>query len=415
MAKWISQRDVSSTTARSRERTAYLDPIKGIVEDTIKTYLAERPDAEDVTVEVFATLGRKRLREIGGRRDMKRLRQDVGLLVAITLVDIFGANRVLTHRDEDGNAVSTRRNTRDELDWVSRFTPHRVLREGSVRDRILLDTGTVRKILHGDPDALDVEELARRGEGHAVSVADGAIAEIAAALLEGRIPVTTWAANVAKIDALLDQDAPVFPGGMELATLAGLRPPPHGFNVESTVAYYRAAWSLLRGATTRGDLERPHEYVDGAGARFRIRFDHAAVKAALADAETKWSSWVEGAGREFRRMRDDGHEPDHEELRTLIRRVLRLDGMNDTQLDKLDVAIRVIAIRSVHAGTGSTPYRPSGPNDALDFDLLFGIALPAIVCTSDERLARLAEATGSADAKRVMMPAQLLASLGAPL
>lgn len=411
MAKWVSQREVSSTTARSRERTAYLDPIRPAVESVVKTYLAERPDAEDVTVEVFAQIGKKRLKQASGQEDLKRLRQDLGLLVAITLVDVFGAARVLTLRDEDGDAVSTRRNTRADLDWVSRFTPHRVLAEPSVRDRILLDTGTVRKILHGDADALDPAELDRIRGDRLVSIADGALAEVAAALLDERLPIAMWSANIAKLDVVLDPEAPVFPGGMELATLAGLRPPPHGFSVESSLAYYRAAWRLLRDAQTKDDLDRPGEYIDGAGVRFRIRLDHATVKAALAEAETKWSSWVEDAGNEFRKLRGTDDEPDQEELRTLIRRVLRLDGMSDGQLDKLDLAIRVIALRSAEAGTGKAPYKPKGPNDAIDFDLLFGVALPALICTSDDRLVRLAARTESADAKRVMLPKKLIANL----
>jgi hypothetical protein len=413
VAKWVSQHLASSTTARSRSRVAYLGALRPEVVAIIRTYLEQRPDVDDITLEVLTQLGPERFQKITGSSDDKQLRRDLGLLVALTLVDEFGPERVLTLRGPDGIAVSTRRNTREGADWVGRYTPHRVLPDTRQRDRILLDTVTVRKVLYADPDALDLEKLALvRGE-RLVSISDGSLAELAAALLQGRLSVDIWAARIAQFDAVLDQVAPVYPGGVELATLAGLRAASPTFDPSSALGYYRATWAMLRAVRSKEDLERPGAYVDAGGRRFQLRLDSKHAEEVLREAGSKWTDWVNAAGQQLRELRGAGDQLDAEELRELIRRFLMLDGMEAAALDKLDLAIRVIALRTLQAGEAHAAYKPSRSNDAIDFDLLFAVALPALVCTSDGRLVRLAQDTGSADANRVMLPTDLLTRLAA--
>jgi len=394
-------------TARSRERVAYLEALRADVEAIVRDYLEQRPDAEDVTVEVLERIGPERLVQVSGSRDLKRLAQDMGLLVALTLVDAFGPDRVLTLRGPDGKAVSPRRNAREGL-FVTRYTPHRVLPEGHQRrDRILLDAGAVRAVLYADTDALDLEALALLHGERPVSIADGALAELALALLEGQLSLEAWAAGIARFDTVLDPTAPVFPGGLELATLAGLHSPPPAFDAAAAFEYYRQSWALLRRARTKEDLERPSAYVDASGRRWQLRLDSTHVRGLVAEAGMKWRDWIDDIGRQMRDLRREGDRLGAEDLRELIRSVMSRD-MTAGALDKLDLAIRVIAERTLQAASG---YAPQTHNDSLDFDLLFAVALPATICTTDARLVRLVRRTGAADADRVLFPSELLAKL----
>lgn len=61
-------------------------------------------------------------------RSTNALKQDIGLFVPVLLVAIFGPENVETYRNTETRTASTRSNTWRELDWVSRYTPHRILR-----------------------------------------------------------------------------------------------------------------------------------------------------------------------------------------------------------------------------------------------------------------------------------------------
>jgi hypothetical protein len=167
------------------------------------------------------------IRRLRAKVSPSRLNQDVGLFVAQCLVDLYGADRVQTLRGPDGRAPSPRRNRRADVDWITSFTPHRVAPEAGLRaDRILLDTVIARKVLHGDADAIDIDALGRAKGAHPISLAEGAFAELTRQIVEGRIPLRDVVRRAARLDAVLDPHMPVAPGGIDLATLAGLRPLP---------------------------------------------------------------------------------------------------------------------------------------------------------------------------------------------
>ena len=50
-------------------------------------------------------------------------------------------------------------------------------------------------------------------------------------------------------------------------------------------------------------------------------------------------------------------------------------------------------------------------NDAIDFDVLFAVSLPAIICTSDRAMRRVAEKSQAADARFVVTRDELLQRL----
>lgn len=410
MAQWISQSNVSSLSKSARSRTAYLAPLLSEVLDAVDTYLTEHPDGEEVTLAVMRAVGLEGLNSLCGDRSIDTAKQDLGLLVATTLVDVYGSKAVDTYRRDDGRAVSSRRNTWEDLPWVRSYTPHRVTITPRCVPRILLDTGVVRNVVHGDEKALDIEALSGAKGPHPVSIADGALAELAAALLRGAVAPEAWAASVAQLNGLLDIDFPVAPGGKELAALWGAHPNV-GMDMDETRAYYRAAWSFLCTVKTKADLARPAIYYPPGGRAVAIRLDRDHVEDVLARAGTDWEDWATRTASLVQDLRGAGDDVTVEDLRQLTMHTLSFDmGVRDAQ--KLDLVVRVLALRGHQAARRREPYSPKGkPNDPLDLDLLFGLPLPAWVCTQDLRLQRLVRGTGSPDAQDVMTPEELLLRL----
>jgi hypothetical protein len=410
MAQWVFQSEFSSITAAARSRTAYLTPMLEIVLDAIRAYLREDPQGEEITLFVLKTLGRERLRSFSKERSFHRVKQDVGLLVPQALVDSFGAMRVQTLRRDDRKAPSARRNTWADLHWVNSATPHRVLPASAKVERILLDTSVVRKYVHGDSDALDVESLAGYLGEHPVSIADGALVELANQLFRGSVSAPLWTARIAALDKILDTEFPVAPGGRELAALWG-GGPPVGMDIGEARSFYRAAWGHLRNMRGLEDLSRPSIFSSPSGRAYSLHLDRAHVERVLAAAGKKWADWVTRVGRLISDLRGDGKDIDESAVRYLARATLLFDsGVSDAT--KLDLVVQILAKRAIQAANRRTPYNPKGvPNDPLDLDLFYGIPLPAWICTSDLRLHRLVQSTDSPDETKVMTPAELLKRL----
>lgn len=412
MAHWVAQSDVPSITAATRRRTAYMLGLRPRVEAAIQNSLARNPRTEEVTLDVLAEFDPRELANTSTRSGMSRLKQDFGLLIAQTLVDLKGAMNVETLRRDDGRAVSSRRNTRSALTWVSNYAPHRLRVIVDDADRILLDTSVVRKLIYGDLDGLDVANLIRLKGDHPVSIADGALAELADALLRGSIPHQLWASRIQLLDDLLDGEFPVAPGGKELASFWGAVPRA-GVDRDESRAYYTAAWRLLRLAKSGSDLHAAHYYTAPSGKRYAMTLDPTHVRRVLAEEGRRWEIWVQAVARVIGSLRDDGERITVADLSALTMGML-VGEMGLADAERLDLVVRVLAHHAFCAAATRTPYDPKGrSNDALDLDLLYGIPLPAWVCTSDLRLHRLVRLTGSNDQNRVMTPAELIARLAA--
>lgn len=414
MAKWVSQAIVPSITPAARKRTAYLRPLLPTIVAAIKEYFQAQPEGEEVTLAVAEALGhdvlKRSARDAGYAVD--RVKKDVGLLIAQTLPDLHGASRVETLRKEDGRSVSLRRNRRPQLRWITSFTPHRLKPEATNLERILLDSSVVRGVVHDDPQALDLSELARLKGAHPISVADGALAELAAALLRDSIPWAKWAKQIGDFDAVLDPEFPVAPGGRELAAFWGAQPPT-GMNLDEVRAYYRAAWAYLRNARSAADLARREVFYGPSGRTYAIRLDASTVETAIRSIGEKWSRWVTSIAGLIHEERGEGKKIDEASLRRAAESNLLLD-MAAADVEKLDLVIHVLARRAFEAARPVAPYSPRGePNDALDLDLMFGIPLPGWVCTADRRLHRVVQATASTDRSAVMTPTELLDRLSA--
>lgn len=412
MAQWISQSNVPSITPSTRRRTAYLTSLGPDVRSAIGAYFDAHPDGKEVTLAVLDALGRDRLEQVRGHRSFGRVKQDVGLLAAQTLVDLHGATRVETLRRQNQRSVSSRRCRWDSLDWVDSFTPHRILPSSPTAPRILLDTGIVRNVIHGDQGALDSSTLTGLKGAHPVSIADGALAELAAALFRGSVSLADWRARIGAFDDLLDPDFPVAPGGKEVASFWGGHSPV-GLDLAEARAYYRAAWAYLRNATSAADMSRREIFYAPSGRGYSIQLDQQHVEAVLAEAGQKWSAWVSNMAALIKGLRDGGEDVTEAGLRQLTKSGLTIN-MSEADAGKLDLVIHVLAKRAIQAVTGRTPYNPKGkPNDALDLDLLFAIPLPAWVCTTDGPLYHLVQATQSADKSAVMTLDELIERLKA--
>lgn len=411
MSQWVPQNECSSVTPAARSRTAYLQPVLSSVIDVVDAYVRETPDGEEVTLAVMSGIGRARLEVFASGRTFDRVKQDLGLLVALTLVDLYGALRVQTLRREDRKGTSTRRCARPELSWVGTYAPHRVLPAVVRVERILLDTTIVRQIIHGDPKALDLGALGQLKRERPVSIADGALAELADYLLRHPQRASEWANGISGFDDILDPDFPVAPGGRELASMWGAHTPV-GMDLGEARAYYRAAWRYLRGVKEPNDLSRQEVFEAPSGRAYALGpLDPARVEAVLARAGEKWTRWVSVMSELIASTeREEGRLTEFE-LQKLAFSNLCLD-MGVADAAKLDLVTHVLAKRAKQAATGKTPYNPKGEhNDAVDLDLLFGIPLPAWVVTADSRLHRLVHATDSKDKASVMTTEELLARL----
>ncbi|MCX5796613.1 MAG: hypothetical protein NTY77_14055 [Elusimicrobia bacterium] len=130
MYTWISQRRFSSRTARTVERTRYLESLRGDLERAIRHYFERDPRGEQVTLACLAAVGKEEAQNIARHngRTLDGVKQDIGLYVAILLGDLFQLEGVETYRDGKTlrNATRSRPPRWNELAWVSKYTPHRL-------------------------------------------------------------------------------------------------------------------------------------------------------------------------------------------------------------------------------------------------------------------------------------------------
>lgn len=405
MAQFVSQSVAPSTSPRARSRTEYLLPLRGEITRIIRAYLDARPEGEDITLEVLRGLGEDALRGIAGSRDFDTVKKDVGLYVPIVLVDLYQAHNVLTYRDNDGTSVSTR-SARGQPAWVNKYTPHRVLH--SAQDRIVLDTNAVRSVLHGDPDALDLDALARLRGGHLVSIADPAWAELVRALLRGSIPFQVWSKRISEISAVLDPIMPIAPSGREAAAMSRMSDAPT-IDFGHMTAYYRAVWKYVSEASSLADFDKKAIFETPRGERFAIGpLTLAKVEAVFGERSEIWTKFI---GR--LRVDDASRGPSIDAIAEDIRASLAV-GMGLGSVDRLDLVIRVIARLAVNVNKKRNPTGPDD-NDAIDLDVLFSTMLPAVICTSDKRMLSAAAGSESGSAWRVMPPSELIAWLSKPL
>lgn len=138
---WVPQAEVSSATARTLSRTAWLEPFRDRIHAAIQASHAEDEATDTYTQAVFDVLPPRvlldgfaeKLRRKGRpvdladaaarERMLSTIRTDVGMRVAIELVALYGADRVETLRKPGSRSVETRATGGV---WPANYTPHRV-------------------------------------------------------------------------------------------------------------------------------------------------------------------------------------------------------------------------------------------------------------------------------------------------
>jgi len=241
MADWISQLQKPSVTERARQRTAYLGAVRDDVEQYVQGYLGAHPSGTEVTPHVLQQLGATRLQAIAPGRSLDRLKQDVGLLTVQVLVDLHGAARVETLRNARTLGSSTRRCR--SLDWVSRYTPHRVLSAPVASGRLVISASVVR-------DAEAVRRLLPlAGGGAKLSLSEGALGVLLALAYQGE---TSWRVRAGQLDMLLDPQLPLVPAGPAAVVLW---PGAAAMAAADARALQRARWAALCAAASVADLQ----------------------------------------------------------------------------------------------------------------------------------------------------------------
>jgi hypothetical protein len=94
-------------------------------------WLRSNPGGTQVTLAVLDGLGQARLQALAAEsgRTLDTVKKDLGLFVVLVLIDAYGAAHVATlrHAKTGKNSTRTRTAQWQDLPWVSRYTPHRVV------------------------------------------------------------------------------------------------------------------------------------------------------------------------------------------------------------------------------------------------------------------------------------------------
>lgn len=404
MPEWIAQSRISSVTDRTRAKTAYLAPLRDEVAQAVQDYFSTHPAGEEVTLAAFARVGCQRLKEVAGERNFDTAKQDFGTFVVEVVVDTFGASMIYTYRS--GEAVAPRRVVGwPELDGlVTKFTPHRLLTQPV---RIVLDTSAVRTWVRAEAGALDMASLASLKGNHPVSIADSAVIELVHWFQSPnarRSAFPHWSHKSQGLTGLLDPDMPIAPGGHEAAALAGLGTFKAGYSAEGFQSFSREVWSALAAVKSANDLHTGHTYRTSSGRR--ASFNLQAMAQALSKAAQGWAGYM-ARMKSLIPPKIDDVELQVSDVRALLEHGLLASGDFDAdQVSKLELVACSLAQRTFEAIRGYTP-DPAQSNDALDFNLLFILPLPAVICTNDLRFIRWLRQLPTNEAEKVMSPTEL--------
>lgn len=299
--------------------------------------------------------------------------------------------------------------------------------------RIALDTCAVRSLVHGDERARPLLDL--DGLGVRVALGEVTVIELLAQLHHGQVDWHSWRATVPALARLVDAAEPVLqpaghvslrrPGARrrQLATLGTSAPP-------------RAIWTRMLSSSSVDDLAEPFETTGASGTPLTVTLDRIRADQLLAAQRERWAAFVEELGptvarigevqRAIKKERSRGLRPaprDEEFLRMVDEQVI-VDGrphlhgiMGRTfggEPDRhLDAYRRVTARRLEERARGRYNPRRHGRNDGLDVLQLVLLAIPAILCTTDETLIRVVASTGSTQASMVVTPVALRERLSA--
>lgn len=413
MAKWVKQSFCTSKTKSSQTRTSYLAPEKDVVDQIIKNYFEKEPNGELVTVEVLKKLGKDRVEHyITDQRTINRVKQDLGLFIAIRLTEIYEASNILTYREDNCKNVSLRYAPVGTPEWIRKFTPHRLLSEKDTAfDRIILDTSIIKSLVYGGKNDLKndfFQNLCKLKKSHPVSLADPIYVELLRALFEKRIPWSKWVNFKNDLNVLLDTNLPIAPIGREATALSGLDNT-FNINLSNTVSFFQSAWHFLLNAKNVEELKASScgEIFSQDGKLFKLyAMDPDLMEKEFEKRQSSWQSFIQrmNTGINTKNMSENDMAN-----KIFNEGILYLENFMDKKhLQRLDLIMRILALYAARVNKKKEPYTGKNQNDPIDFDILFGSIYPGIICTIDQKMVSISQSSGSSDSWRVMCPKELI-------
>ena len=136
-ASWISQAAYSSKSNRSVERVRYLAGFRSLIRDRAQSYFRREPEGEQVTLACLQAIPMTEIELLSSEFKIAKrtVKQDLGILVPLVLLDLVGPDGVETYRHRESLKNSTRSCPKvfSKVSWVSRYTPHRLTQSGRLR------------------------------------------------------------------------------------------------------------------------------------------------------------------------------------------------------------------------------------------------------------------------------------------
>lgn len=279
--------------------------------------------------------------------------------------------------------------------------------------RIVLDTAAARGVIYGDAPATPLEEFPNPNQSVSFALADNAVVEVALALYEERFSWDVWTSRVRVIDRLLDRRSPIFPDDEEIRKI-WIGPKPIVSPGVPRQEHMRAIWELLRRARTPADLASGPTFTGSDGHKYRIE---SSEEVARRLAEWHRDRWRETIEKIQGQLQGTGAHPTQEYVAELLFDALLRDQPEEALLRmRHDGYVKTYSRFVSLALQPKSPYNPRSPRrqgDSFDIELIRALALPAIICTLDDRLRRHVLGSGSVQARQVVTPQELLDDVAA--
>jgi hypothetical protein len=282
---------------------------------------------------------------------------------------------------------------------------------------VVLDTNIVRYLAEGD---LDVNGLfALRNEGTGIHMAEGAAIELVGQLCEERLRWDKWLRARRVLRELLDKKQPILLG-REINNKRSVFATqlPWDYSVENPAHRHRLrySWQALMDARNT-DALTDEFVVPPTGERGVLRDTKLDT---IAKTQQSWIASIEMVQSKAVFHPERVGEP-KSELEQLERTVRVLGGTLDSKNPKQvppesvrwDAVIRTVSILGIRSLRSKHSYSArKHKNDAFDFDLLRYLALPAAICTCDQRLMSVLKDAKAWQAKWVVLPEKLSTRAG---
>jgi hypothetical protein len=271
--------------------------------------------------------------------------------------------------------------------------------------RIILDTSVVTETVRGNAKlGIDLAVLGALRGHRPVSLSQTAYFELTNQLRNQKFTFEQWQVVAPALDEVVDPEIPIVPLGTALRVMLGVEIPVEA-EMKRGLRGLRAMWHVLKTARASNDLEEGRQIVFEDELR---EFRASGIKGELDKTEQRWGRAFDGMVAALGRPIAPG---DRAWLATAIRRKL---GDEDVRLiPELETTVQlaiewlVLHGRRYEQGQG---YKPK-LNDAMDFDQLYALGLPAIICTSDDKFIRRVRPLKTPGSERILNPSELINQL----